>query len=67
MHSRAIRSFTRDKTVLRQSVMQPGERKSVWELIQALRMSKPQSKDQMMPHLWAPRQAQIDRGFGMER
>jgi ATP-dependent exoDNAse (exonuclease V) alpha subunit len=63
----AMHVFTRDKTVLRQSVMQPGERKSVWELIQALSMSKPQSKNQMMSHHWAPSQAQIDRGFGMER
>jgi hypothetical protein len=63
----AMHVYTRSKAALRQSVMQPDERKSVWELIQALRMSKPQSKDQMMPHLWAPRQAQIDRGFGIER
>jgi hypothetical protein len=27
--------YTRDKAALRQSVMYPGERKSVWELIQA--------------------------------
>jgi hypothetical protein len=44
---------TRDKAALRQSIMYPGERKSVWELVQALRSSKPQSSNRMMPDLWA--------------
>src|SRR5580700_11716419 len=35
----AMHVYTRHKAALRQSVMHPGERKSVWELIQAL--SKP--------------------------
>jgi hypothetical protein len=47
--------------------MYPGERKSVWELIQALRRSEPQSRNQMMPDLWAARQAEIVREIGMER
>jgi hypothetical protein len=59
--------YTRDKAALRQSVMQPGERKSVWEFIQALQMSKLESRNRMMPGLWAARQAEIDRGMGMER
>jgi AAA domain len=59
--------YTRDKAALRQSVMYPGERKSVWELIQALRRSKPQSGNRMMPDLWATRQAEIVRVIGMER
>ena len=59
--------YTRDKAALRQSVMQPGERKSVWELIQALRRSEPQSRNRMMPDLWATRQAEIVREIGMER
>ena len=32
----AMHVYTRDKEALRQSVMYPGERKSVWELAQAL-------------------------------
>jgi hypothetical protein len=59
--------YTRNKADLRQSVKQPGERKSVWELVQALRRSKLQSRDRAMPNLWAARQAQIDRSDGMER
>ncbi len=59
--------YTRDKAALRQSVMHPGERKSVWELVQALRRSKPQSRNRMMPDLWATRQAEIVREIGMER
>jgi hypothetical protein len=43
------------------------ERKSVWELIQALRRSEPQSRNRMMPDLWATRQAEIVRVIGMER
>jgi hypothetical protein len=54
--------YTRDKAALRQSVMYLGERNSVWELVQALRSSKPQSRD-----LWAARQAEIVREIGMER
>jgi hypothetical protein len=33
----AMHVYTRDKTALRQSVMHPGERKSVWEIVQVLR------------------------------
>jgi hypothetical protein len=63
----AMHVYTRDKAALRQSVMLPGERKSVWELVQVLRRSKPQSRDRMMPDLWAARQAEIVREMGMER
>ena len=59
--------YTRDKGALRQSVMYPGERKSVWELMQALQRSKPQPRNRLMPDLWATRQAQIVREIGMER
>jgi len=59
--------YTRDKAALRQSVMCPGERKSVWELIQALRRFEPQSRNRTMPDLWATRQADIVREIGMER
>ena len=59
--------YTRDKAELGQSVMQPGERKSVWEFIQALRRSKLQSRDRIKPYLWATRQAEIVREMGMER
>jgi hypothetical protein len=59
--------YTRDKAALRQSVMYPGERKSVWDLVQALRRSKLLSRDRMMPDLWAGRQAEIVREVGMER
>ena len=63
----AMYVYTRDKAALRQSVMHAGERKSVWELVQALQMSKLESRNRMMPGLWAARQAEIDRGMGMER
>ncbi|MGA8654567.1 MAG: MobF family relaxase [Chthoniobacterales bacterium] len=63
----AMHVYTRDKAELRQSVMQPGERKSVWEFIQALRKSTLQSRDRIMPFLWATRQAEIVREIGMER
>jgi conjugative relaxase-like TrwC/TraI family protein len=63
----AMHVYTRDKAELRQSVMQPGERKSVWEFIQALRRSTLQSRDRIMPYLWATRQAEIVREMGMER
>jgi hypothetical protein len=59
--------YTRNKLELRQSVMQPGERKSVWELLQALQRSKPNPRDRQMPDLWATRQARIDRDMGMDR
>jgi hypothetical protein len=59
--------YTRDKAALRQSVMQPGQRKSVWELVQALRRPKLQPGDRIMPDPWATRQAQIVREIGMER
>ena len=63
----AMHVYTRNKTALRQSVMQAGERKSVWELLQAVPRSKVQSRDRMMPDFWATRQAQIVRGMEMER
>jgi hypothetical protein len=63
----AMHVYTRNKTALRQSVMQPGERKSVWELLQAVPRSKFQSRDRMMPDLWATRQAEIVHEMGMER
>jgi hypothetical protein len=63
----AMHVYTRDKAALRQSVMYPGERKSVWDLVQALRRSKLLSRDRMMPDLWAGRQAEIVREVGMER
>jgi ATP-dependent exoDNAse (exonuclease V) alpha subunit len=47
--------YTRDKGALRQSVMQTGERKSVWELIQALQRSESQIRAEMQPHQWAAR------------
>jgi hypothetical protein len=59
--------YMRDKSELRQSVMQPGERKSVWEFIQALRKSTVQSRARIVPYLWATRQAEIVREMGMER
>jgi hypothetical protein len=63
----AMHVYTRNKTTLRQSVMQPGERKSVWELLHAEPKSNVQSRDQMMPNLWATRQDQIVRETEMER
>jgi hypothetical protein len=63
----AMHVYTRNKAALRLSVMQPGERNSVWELLQALQKSKPQSRDQNMPDLWAARRAEIVRNTGMER
>jgi len=58
---------TRDKAALRQSVMHPGERKSVWELVQALGRLKLQSTNQITPDIWTARQAEIVRETGMER
>jgi hypothetical protein len=55
----AIHVYTRNKAALRQSVMQPGERKSVWELLQAVPRPMIQFRDRMMPDLWATRQPQI--------
>ena len=46
---------------------EPGERKSVWELLQAVPRSKVQSKDRMMPYFCATRQAEIVRATEMER
>jgi hypothetical protein len=43
----AMHVYTRDKAALRHSVMHPGERKSVWELVQALRKSTVQSRDRI--------------------
>jgi hypothetical protein len=56
----AMHVYTRDKAA-------PGQRKSVWDLVQVLRRSKPLSRDRMMPDLWAGRQAEIVREVGMER
>ena len=63
----SILVYTHDKAELRQSVMQPGERKSVWEFIQALRRSTLQSRDRLGPYLCATRQAEIVPEMGMER
>jgi hypothetical protein len=63
----AMHVYTRNKAALRQSVMQPGERKSVWELVQAMRKSKSESRHGIMPDLWAARRAEIVRDTGMER
>ena len=63
----AMHVYTRDKTALRQSVMHPGERKSVWELVEALGRLKPQSRNPIMPALWMARHAEIVRETGMER
>ena len=57
--------YTRDKAELRQSVMQLGERKSVWELI--LRKSAQQSGDPIVPYLWATLPTGIVRDMGTER
>jgi conjugative relaxase-like TrwC/TraI family protein len=59
--------YTRNKLELRQSVMHPGERKSVWELLQALHRLKAQPRDRKMPDVWATRRAEIDRNTDMER
>jgi len=62
----AMHVYTRNKTALRQSVMHPGERKSVWELVQMLQGSKPHSRNRVTPNLWA-RQAEMGRETAMER
>ena len=59
--------YTRDKAGLRQSVMEPGERKSVWEFVQGLQRARSHIKPGMQPHLWAARQAEMVRDMGMER
>jgi AAA domain-containing protein len=63
----SMHDYTRNKVALRQSVMQPGERKSVWDLVQALQRSKLQPRDRKMPDLWATRRAEIGRDVDMER
>ncbi len=63
----AIHVCTRNKAALRQSVMQPGERKSAWELVQSVQKSKPRARHGMMPNLWAARQIEIVSGMEMER
>jgi hypothetical protein len=63
----AMHVYTRSKAALRQSVMYPGERESVWEIVQALQRSKLQSRDRLMLDLWEARPAEIVRGMGMER
>ena len=62
----AMHVYTRDKAALRQSVMHPGERKSVWEFIQALPKSTRQSRDRIVPYLRATRQTETVRE-GIER
>ena len=59
--------YTRNKAALHQSVMQTGERKSVWELVQLIRKAASQSRPRMMPCLCVARQCEIDRGTEMER
>jgi hypothetical protein len=64
----AMHVYTRNKATLRQSVLQPGERKSVWELLQAGPGSNLQSRHGMTPDLWAARQLELEtRGMEMER
>jgi hypothetical protein len=63
----AMHVYTHDKAELRQSVMYPGERKSVWELVQALGRSTLQPRIAIMPDLWMARKAEIGREMGMER
>jgi hypothetical protein len=63
----AMHVYTRDKAALRQSVMHPGERKSVWELVQTLQRLKPRLRDPNMPAFWAGRQAEIICEIGVER
>jgi hypothetical protein len=63
----AMHVYTRNKTASRQSVMQLGERKSVWELLEAVPRSKVQCRAGIIPDLWATRQAQIVRAVEMER
>ena len=63
----AMHVYTRDKAELRHSVMYPGERTSVWELLRVLRRSNPQSRDRTMPNFWAALHAKVDRGMEMER
>jgi hypothetical protein len=63
----AMHVYTRNKLELRESVMHPGERKSVWELLQALQRSKPTARDRKMRDHWATRQARIDRDMEMDR
>ena len=63
----AMHVYTRSKEALRRSVMQPGERKSVWELVQGERRSDYQSRPAMALDLWAARQAEIVPGIEMER
>jgi hypothetical protein len=59
--------YTRNKLELHQSVMQPGERKSVWELLLALQRSKPHPRDRKKPDLWATRQVRTDRDVEVDR
>ena len=46
----AMHVYTRNKLELRRSVMQPGERKSVWELLPAFQRSKPSPRGEKCPH-----------------
>jgi hypothetical protein len=64
---KAMHVYTHDKAALRQSVMYPGERTSVWELLRVLRRSNPQSRDRTMSSFWVTRQVEVVRGMEMER
>ena len=63
----AMHVYTRKKAALRESVMYPGERTSIWEIVQALRRSKAQSRNQLIPGLWAAQQKEMERGIRLER
>jgi len=63
----AMHVYTRDKATSRQSVKCPGERTSVWELVQASRKGKLPPLDQVMRGLFSARQVEIDCEVGMQR
>src|SRR5215472_17057604 len=63
----AMHVYTRDKATLRQSMMCPGERKSVWELAKALSKSKLPSRDPILLALLTARPSERVRETGMER
>jgi hypothetical protein len=63
----AMHVYTRNKLELRQSVMRPGERKSVCELLQDLQRSKPQSRDQIKHNPSVIHRAKNDRDMEMDR
>jgi hypothetical protein len=63
----AMHVYTRDRAALRQSVMYSGERKSVWELAQALGRLKLQPRYPIMAALLTARGTERIRETGMER